>query len=364
VEGDLPGDGLDEVSNGLLSNQFVDSFAGTKDVAILDGISAGTSDSLIFPDIGLAQKLWVQVDLTNSDISKMRIELFAPGMATAYVLYDQSEKGTALSHKYNQDTPLASGDMNKDWQGKNLAGAWSLVVKDFSKNQSGSSDGKYNWSISIQTLSNKKVQAKGNLLVAGNVAATGSVGVGNDSSTCTAANLGALRFDPKWGLQACQKDIGSAVEYAWKAAKAAPIIWSGGCQSHNTSTGWNTYCLDGSDFSTAGEYLTVNANGTVTMKHSGYYSIDFYAIQHGCGQQDINIVVNGTGRTYTHTINDSSSSQWVKHSASLKYPFKKGDTVYVQLYHAGCGNTYDWHSWNPNGAHSRLTVEYLGPLEN
>ena len=39
-----------------------------------------------------------------------------------------------------------------------------------------------------------------------------------------------------------------------------------------------------------------------------------------------------------------------------------GDVVKVQAYHDGCGNQYQWHSWNSGGAHSRLRLEYEGPI--
>ncbi len=49
-------------------------------------------------------------------------------------------------------------------------------------------DGDFSWSLHIQTLSNKKIQVKGNLLV------DGSVKVGTDSTACTALNAGAIRW--------------------------------------------------------------------------------------------------------------------------------------------------------------------------
>ena len=168
-------DMIDEVSNNLIYNQFVDSKAGTVDNPIPDGSGAGKSDSLDFPDIGSAQAIWVNVALSNSDVSKVKIELYGPNMATPYLLYSGEKAGTGFSVGFNKDTPLSTGggDMNKDWVGKNIKGTWSITVKDPIKNQSGANDGKFSWDVTIQTLSSKKIQVKGNLIVDGDLTVNG-----------------------------------------------------------------------------------------------------------------------------------------------------------------------------------------------
>jgi hypothetical protein len=185
---------INEISNDLIWNQFVDSTSGTKDVLIKDGFSAGVTDTLAFPDVGVTQKLWVDVNVSNSDVSKVVVELYGPGMSTPYLLYNGGKTGSALVAKYNDGDALVSGDMNKDWLGKNIKGTWSITVKDTAAitvppgTPAFVNDGKFNWSISIQTLSSKKVQIKGNLLV------DGSIKVGADNSDCTAANAGTIRW--------------------------------------------------------------------------------------------------------------------------------------------------------------------------
>ncbi len=170
TEKDMPGDGIDEISNGLINNQFTDSTAGTTDVQIPDGLGAGKTDTLTFPDIGLAQKIWVNMTINNSDLSGVKVELYGPGISTPYVLYNGGKTGTTLTTNFNTDTPIVSGDMNADWVGKNIKGQWSITVKDLKVGGgSGGFDGKYNWSVNIQTLSNKKIQLKGDLLVDGDV---------------------------------------------------------------------------------------------------------------------------------------------------------------------------------------------------
>ncbi len=171
VSAGISGDLLNEVSNDLIWNQFVDSKAGTKDVQIKDGFAAGVTDTLTFPDIGLAQKVWVDVSVGNSDLTQVSVELYAPGMTTPYLLYNGGKSGTQLTAAFNDTDKLVSGDLDKDWLGKNIKGNWSLTVRDKQAISLPPGtppfvyDGKFNWTLNVQTLSSKKVQIKGNLIV-------------------------------------------------------------------------------------------------------------------------------------------------------------------------------------------------------
>ena len=158
----LPPDGLDEISNGLLANQFVDETFGTKGKPIADNNPTGTTDSLDFPDVGLAQKLDVLVDLSNSNIAQVTVWLFDANNAK-YVLYNKGGKGGTLKGVWPSQNKTISGDLTK-WVGKNPKGKWRIQVIDtgFKNN---TFDGKINsWSVRVQTLSNKKVQVKGTLV--------------------------------------------------------------------------------------------------------------------------------------------------------------------------------------------------------
>ncbi len=172
--GNLPPDGIDDVSNQLIFNTFVDKKAGTADVQIPDFAGPGVSDVVDFPDIGVTQKVWIEMDLSNSDMSAIKIELYGPSMSTPYLLYNGGKTGNTLKAKFNDDTPLVSGDMDKDWVGKNIKGLWSITVRDLKDNTPQNIDGKFNWSVNIQTLSNKKIQIKGDLIVDGNITAGGT----------------------------------------------------------------------------------------------------------------------------------------------------------------------------------------------
>ncbi|MBI5609500.1 MAG: hypothetical protein HY902_11530 [Deltaproteobacteria bacterium] len=239
----LPPDGIDEISNGLIFNQFVDMASGTPDVPIPDGLGAGNTDSLNFPDYGLAQKIWVQVDVVSSDLSKVKIEAYGPGVVSPYVLYDGGKTGTALSAKYNLDTAIVSGNMNADWVGKNPKGVWSIMVRDSLKNQSTANDGKYNWSIGIQTLSSQKIQVKGNLLV------DGSVSVGKDTATCDAGKAGAIRWTGTI-LQLCNGSAWSSLLGADGSSQAAAALSCAAVAKASPGAQSGTYWIDPNGAST------------------------------------------------------------------------------------------------------------------
>ena len=196
-------DMINEISNDLIWNQFTDSKAGTTDVQIKDGFAAGVTDTLTFPDVGLAQKVWVSFTATNSDISKVVVELYGPGMSTPYILYNGGKTGSTWTAKYNDGDALVSGDMNKDWLNKNIKGNWSITVKDTAAisvppgTPAFVYDGKFNWSIGIQTLSSKKVQIKGNLIVDGDTTVGGTL----SAQTVNAPAYGGVFTH--WGNKNC-----------------------------------------------------------------------------------------------------------------------------------------------------------------
>lgn len=159
---DLPPDGLNEVSGGLLTTQFNEVSASSNvPLDIPDGFAAGVSDELTIGDLGTAESLSVSVDLTNSDLSKVRVYVYDPN-GTKYTLHDQSGSGTALKATYPDPTKLAAGDLST-WIGKNPKGKWSINVADL-VGPSGAKDGKLlGWSVGVKTLSTSRVAATGGL---------------------------------------------------------------------------------------------------------------------------------------------------------------------------------------------------------
>jgi subtilisin-like proprotein convertase family protein len=156
----LPKDGLDEISNGLLTNQFNEVSASTKPpIDILDAFPAGVTDEITVADFGVAQGITLSVDVINSNIAKIKVTIYDP-QGKAYVLHDQSGSGTALKSTWPSPTKLVSGDLSS-WIGGNPKGKWSIAVADLSGTVGGK-DGKLNgWSVQVQTMASKKVAAKG-----------------------------------------------------------------------------------------------------------------------------------------------------------------------------------------------------------
>lgn len=154
---DLPADGLDEVSNGLLTTQFTESTVSTTaPIKLPDGQAVGVSDTITVPDFGLAQGVQVSLIVTNSDISKVRVDLYDPNGAKT-TIYNGEKAGTKLDLIIaTAGTPALDA-----WVGKNAKGIWSLSVADLVKGAGGFDGQLDSWSIAIKTLSGKKVAATG-----------------------------------------------------------------------------------------------------------------------------------------------------------------------------------------------------------
>ena len=185
---DLPADGLDEVSNGVLTNQFAETRAGSKDKPIADNFPAGSADAILFPDVGTAKKLTIAINLTNSDVSKVAIELYGPGGSQPYKVYTGEKTGTSLAFKLGVDGSPLSEAINKAYLGGNPKGSWSVLVRDFEAN-TGTTDGVYNWSISAEYIANGKVTVQGDMLVNGTI--TGKVASQNRNFKQVRAKGGA-----------------------------------------------------------------------------------------------------------------------------------------------------------------------------
>jgi subtilisin-like proprotein convertase family protein len=170
----LPIDGLEQISNGTLSNKFTDILNSPKaPIAIPDHVPVGVKDDIVVPDLGIAQEFSVSIDVSNSKVETLTINLLDPNNKL-YVLFKGGVKGKTLLATFPNPTKPVSGDLTT-WKGKNLKGKWTLQVIDphFKDNKT---DGAVNkWSINIQTLSNQKVLAKGKLVVTGDIEIGGKI---------------------------------------------------------------------------------------------------------------------------------------------------------------------------------------------
>ena len=192
----LPSDGLDEISGGLLTNEFVHSASLAKPAPIPDNNPTGIGVELNFPNVGKAKKLTVHLALSNSNIANVRVTLFDPNNGQ-YVLYNKGGTGKKLAGGWPDPDATLSGDLST-WIGKNPKGIWRLAVVD-DKGVNDVNDGQIDsWSLSMQTVSNQQVEATKGLLVSGLLKANGGLLYKTATKapvTCNAAMTGYTYLD-------------------------------------------------------------------------------------------------------------------------------------------------------------------------
>ncbi len=201
----LPVDGLDEVSNGQLSNEYDYHWDLAKPVPIPDNNPIGVGADLDVADVGLAKSLKVVAKFSNSDISKLTVALYDPNNVK-YMLYDKSGKGKVLSTTWPTPTKSVSGDLGT-WIGKNPKGKWRLRVIDAAFTNNTNDGAIDSWRIEVKTISGKQVSAKGKLLVEKGVdfMSSGTAGFRFEIAskapvTCDAAHVGYVWYAKAKGI--------------------------------------------------------------------------------------------------------------------------------------------------------------------
>ncbi len=191
----LPNDGLDEISNGQLSAEFTDVDKSAKAVDIKDNNPAGSSSTITVPDRGLVKTIAVSIEVTNSNFKNMVLTLTDPKGGVFNLFVPSAIKSGVLKATFPPTKPV-KGDL-ASWHGKNAKGVWTLKVIDanFKNNKT---DGQIkSWQIAITTLSNKKVQAPGDMYVGGKL--HGFVHVKSALKApvkCDASTAGFMYFEP------------------------------------------------------------------------------------------------------------------------------------------------------------------------
>jgi subtilisin-like proprotein convertase family protein len=194
TEDDLPPDGLDNVSNGLMTNEFTHTFASAGPVDIEDDYPPGVLSEITVGDVGTVKRLRVNVEITNSNIATVTVTLFDPS-GFEHTLWAESGPGTGLKATYPAPDAQIAGDLNS-WVGQDAQGAWILKVIDdgfLNNDLDGAID---SWSIEVDTVSNQTVQVDGDLIVNGAISGPSGIVVGPGTAPCDAAHAGAIQFDP------------------------------------------------------------------------------------------------------------------------------------------------------------------------
>ena len=201
VSGALPTDGLDEVSNGMMTTQFVDSVGTAAGIAIPDNTGSSAIAKVTLPDLGSSQGITIQVDVASTDLSAVSIKLLPPDdKKVGIVLCDPcgAKDQKALATSFPDKTKPANGDLGV-YTGAKVAGEWALVVTDTSfcvKQAPGNADlcdltnkldGQVkSFAVTSKTLSSTKVAAQGLLQL--QLAAKAP-------QPCGPTYIGALYFD-------------------------------------------------------------------------------------------------------------------------------------------------------------------------
>ena len=202
VAASAPADGIAGLSAGLLSNQFVDAQSAPQgNVAIPDNTGSDATSSISFPDLGEALALSVTVQVSNSDLSSVRVRLLPPNdKKVGYTLCDPCGDKDVKSLKATWSDKIApkSGDLAA-LLGTNPKGDWTLLVTDSSYcvpqapgngalcDLTKKLDGVIvDWSVEAKTISTKKVAATSSLQLQPQSAAP---------LPCTENHMGTLYFD-------------------------------------------------------------------------------------------------------------------------------------------------------------------------
>jgi subtilisin-like proprotein convertase family protein len=369
AEGTLPINGLNEISNQLLTNQFVDTFSDAG-IDIPDNAPPGVESVINVPSIGLAEWLNISVQLTNSDTTGLTIDITDPD-GVNYLLFDGSNEpsGTELDLTWPTPTATLTGDLTS-WAGRDPAGDWTLRVIDSAFLNNGLDGQIASWSVSMQSISSGRIEATGDLEVTGDLTVdgtiTGGLRLGNDGSACEEASKGTLRYQPPIGLEACDGTN-------WVAALPRPVIWHGGC-SVDLSNDWRFFCLDRSvyDTATATGYLTVDdttvgnstadTTGRVTANIGGYYRVSWMVNGSNHTSKYTHLYLNGDPINYVLTQHDNN--RWRVLSGSTIVKLEPDDYLNLRVFGNTGTNVDDDGGYTVGGVtyprRNWLTIEYLG----
>lgn len=309
----LPADGLDEVSNGVLSNQFSEVRNGSKDKPIADNFAAGTADEIAFPDVGLAKKLIVTIEVSNSDVSKLMIELYGPASATPYKVYSGGSSGTSLSLKLGGDDSAVSQALRKSYLGANPKGGWSIIVRDLQAN-TGTTDGSFNWSVAADYVANGKVAIAGDAALQGNLAVSGTISgkwtsqnrnfvqVRAKGGQCYAAGGNFKAID---GLQLKTTTVGgslrisAAITVQYGVSTAIRPVVDGKYPGEFGGVPWSYQFQDGvvsSGGALCGSYVQLNYDRLFAGIPAGAHTVELQVYTSGaCGGNACGVIVGNGG---------------------------------------------------------------------
>lgn len=241
TEDELPNDSLDQVSNGVLANEFTgvaaDWTGGPLGIADFDPASPNvTTVATIVSDESPDSQTFgivVSTSFSLSALSTVRLTLTPPvgtGVDAFVLLEAQLSPGTYPNMWTIDTTPELEGLL-----GQTPGGQWTLTIQDIDDTLAGGSVGNLTgFGLSYDVLRANQV------LVAGTMDVAGSIKVGQDTEACSAEKSGALRWsgtslDVCNGARWSPLDAGAGTTEASAMMHCAGIKAAGGTAAESGS---------------------------------------------------------------------------------------------------------------------------------
>jgi subtilisin-like proprotein convertase family protein len=358
---EMPGDGLNEVSNQTLSNEFLDVQAAWTGgpVNVPDNNPAGVSATINVQE-GASAKLYgvkIDVKLELNVVSQVQMVLQPPPSTgvNPIVLFDGVLAPTP--GQVPLVVSMSFDPANKPELAELLntlpAGNWTLNVSDdqLTVVTPPLNIGKLTqFGITYDVLRSDQVAVQGDMFVLGDLGVAGTI-QGTLAASGNATIAGSLITGGNATVQ------GNLVVSGPVQGKV--IMFSGGCSAHGTASGVNKYCLDQTEINTAAGYFTVATNGDITVQRAGFYEVSWWAIVGGGGvaSADATINVNGSARALQR-CNVTSNGGWFNQQLRKVLLLSPGDVVNVTADKASLSHA--WHQWGGSGGWGGFQMRYVG----
>lgn len=173
----LPPDGLDEVSNQVLTTTFKASFESpSTPLDVEDLWPPGVEDEIVLPAMGKIIDITVSVELLTASPGDAKIQLTSPG-GEVFGLHDHGDGiGGGVVTTFDSPTQPAEGDLGS-LDGSEAEGAWKLLVIDDVWSGGGVGATLASWSIEVEALDDDRVAVNGDLEVSGKLTLDTSGGI-------------------------------------------------------------------------------------------------------------------------------------------------------------------------------------------
>ena len=231
---DLPGDGLDEVSNGTLTNTYETAWPELAMEAVeMDQISLTTS-TITVPSLGAVEAIEVSVDISHPDAGELLVEL-QPPTGGSLVLHNGGMAGVEdLVGSWDAGSSLPAGSLTA-LVGADAAGEWTLTVTDVTPGNAGTLNG---WGLEFAAVRDDEVSATADLNLQGHQLLNARLQVATAPPLpCGPETQGAVYVDSgSGGLRICLGE-------AYVQVGTAPVCGDGvvahpeGCDDGNDESG-------------------------------------------------------------------------------------------------------------------------------